>query len=89
MLRSISKQSGKCLYIFKISEHLAKLQARTSLFMHFVHLPNALLKDEKVHETTTFLLVTLPNIHQFFFKFSLADSAITFLNLIINNPTTP
>ena len=36
--------------------------------MHFVRLANTLLKDEerKVHETITFLLVTLPNIHQFF-----------------------
>ena len=30
--------------------------------MHFAHLSNALLK---VHETTTFVLVTLPNIHRF------------------------
>ena len=36
--------------------------------MHFVRLANTMLKDEerKVHETITFLLVTLPNIHQFF-----------------------
>jgi len=35
--------------------------------MHFVRLANTLLKDEerKVHETITFLLVTLPNIHRF------------------------
>ena len=30
--------------------------------MHFVRLANTLLKDEEVHETITFLLVTLPNI---------------------------
>jgi len=43
----------------------------------------------KVHETTTFLLVTLPNIHRFKKK-SLADSAIKpFLIFFINNPTTP
>jgi len=31
--------------------------------MHFVRLATTLLKDEKVHKSTTFLLVTLPNIH--------------------------
>jgi len=30
-----------------------------------VHLANTLLKTEKVHETITLLLVTLPNIHRF------------------------
>ena len=30
--------------------------------MHFVRLANTLLKDEEVHETITFLLVTLLNI---------------------------
>jgi len=34
--------------------------------MHFVRLANTLLKDEEVHETITFLLVTLPNI---FYRF--------------------
>ena len=38
--------------------------------MHFVHLANTLLKDEKVHETITFLLLTLPNIYQFKKKFT-------------------
>jgi len=31
--------------------------------MHFARLANTLLKTKKVHETITFLLVTLPNIH--------------------------
>ena len=30
-----------------------------------MRLANTLLKDEKVHETITLLLVTLPNIHRF------------------------
>jgi len=34
--------------------------------MHFVRLANTLLKDEEVHETITFLIVTLPNI---FYRF--------------------
>jgi len=37
--------------------------------MHYrgknVHLVITLLKMKKVHETTTFLLVTLPDIHRF------------------------
>jgi len=36
--------------------------------MHFARLANTLLKDEekkKVHETITFLFVTLPNIYRF------------------------
>jgi len=40
-----------------------------------------------VHETTTFLLVTLPNIHRFFFTGKVNNKP--FLNLVINNPTTP
>jgi len=31
--------------------------------MHFARLANTLLKEKKVHETTTFLLATLPNIY--------------------------
>jgi len=33
--------------------------------VHFVRLATTLLKTKKVHETTTFLLVTLRNIHRF------------------------
>jgi len=33
--------------------------------MHFARLANTLLKTNKVHETITFLLVTLPNIYRF------------------------
>jgi len=33
--------------------------------MHFARLTNKLLNDGKVHETITFLLVTLPNIYRF------------------------
>ena len=40
-----------------------------------------------VHETTTFLLVTLPNIHRFFFTGKVNNKP--FLNLVINNLTTP
>jgi len=32
--------------------------------VHFVRLANTLVKDEKVHETITFLLLTLANIHR-------------------------
>ena len=42
----------------------------------------------KVHETITFLLASLPNIHLFQF-FSLADSAIKLFNLVIKNLTIP
>ena len=42
--------------------------------VHFACLANTLLKTKKVHETTAFLLITLPNIHRF--KKILADSAI-------------
>ena len=31
----------------------------------FARLANTLLKDVKVHETITFLLITLPNIYRF------------------------
>ena len=43
----------------------------------------------KVHETTTLLLVTLPGIHRFEFFFTHTLSNKPFLNLVINNPTTP
>jgi len=33
--------------------------------MHFARLANTLLKTKKEHETITFLLITLPNIHRF------------------------
>jgi len=33
--------------------------------MHFARLTNTLLKDKKAHETSTSLLVTLPNIYRF------------------------
>jgi len=67
-----------------IKERLAKLtpiifcKQEHGFLVHFVLLANTLLKDEesaRMHETTTFLLVTLPNIRRFKF-FSLADSAI-------------
>jgi len=54
-----------CEEIFLIGEYLAKLQARTSLSRALVRSSNTLLKTEKVHETITFLFVTLPNIHRF------------------------
>ena len=44
--------------------------------MQFVRLANSLLKDEKIARDITFLLVTLPNIHQLKNFFSLSDSAI-------------
>jgi len=39
-----------------------------------------------VHETTTFLHVTLPNIHRFKKNFFNDGPLLTFLNLLINNP---
>ena len=36
-----------------------------------------------MHETTTFLLVTLPNIHRFKKQFSLTDLAITFIDVVL------
>ena len=38
--------------------------------VHFARLANTLLKAKKVHETITFLLVTLSNIHQFYHFFT-------------------
>ena len=57
--------SGKNL---KLGKYIAKLQARAWL-SHALCAPgqhNAKDEERKVHETITFLLVTLPNIHQFF-----------------------
>jgi len=43
-------------------------------FVHFLRLLAVRLPSAQVHLTITFLLVTLPNIHRFYF-FSLTDSA--------------
>ena len=45
-------------------------------FVHFLRLLAVRWPSALVHETITFLLVTLPNIHRFKKKFSLTDSAI-------------
>ena len=51
---------------FKIGEYLAKLQARAWL-SHALCAPSqrTAKRRKKVHETITFLLVTLPNIYRF------------------------
>ena len=59
---------------FLIGEYLAKLQARAWL-SHALCAPGQHTAKirRNLHETITFLLVTLPNIHQFIFL--LSDSA--------------
>jgi len=42
-----------------------KVTSKSHCLVHFVRLANILLKTKKVHDTITFLLVTLPNIHRF------------------------
>jgi len=54
--------------------------------VHVVRLATTLLKVEEI--IFTFLPLTMPNIHRFKNK-SLADSAVTFRNLVIENPTSP
>jgi len=39
-------------------------------FVHFLRLLAVRLPSAQVHETITFLLVTLPNIHRFYFFFT-------------------
>jgi len=65
--------------VFKITEHLAKLQA-TTWISHILYATGQYTAKtmKEVNESITFLLATLPNIHQFKKKFSLADSAINF-----------
>ena len=58
---------------FKISEYLAKLQARAWL-SHALRAPGQHIATRR-RKRTTFLLVTLPNIHRFETKL-LIDSAI-------------
>jgi len=51
---------------FKIGEYLVKLQARAWLSHALcTPWPARCYKTKKVHETITFLLVTLPNIYRF------------------------
>jgi len=77
--------SGFILRFHYTGEYFAKLQARAWL-SHALCSPGQ-HTAESLHDTTTFLFVTLLNIYRFYFL--LADSAITFLNLVINNFTTP
>ena len=51
--------------------------------MHFARLANTLL----MHETITFLLVNLPDIHRFN-KMSLSDSAINLFSWLLTTATT-
>jgi len=57
-------------------------------FMHFFRLLAVCWPNAQVHETITFLLVTLSNIHQLKF-FSLSDSAITHTRLTALFPGLP
>jgi len=50
---------------FLIGEYLAKIQARIWLSRALSSSFSSVGQVHKVHETTTLLLVTLPNIHQF------------------------
>ena len=50
--------------------------------MHFARLANTLLKTNKVPETITFLLVTLPNIYRFKKKITVRLSNKPFLILL-------
>ena len=71
---------------FSIGKYLAELQARTWLSRALVHLANTLLKDGKVHETITFLLVTLQNIHHFKKCFTHRFSNKPFLTWLLTTP---
>jgi len=42
-----------------------RYKQKRGCLMHFARLANTLLKTKKEHETITFLLITLPNIHRF------------------------
>jgi len=68
---------------FLIGEYLAKIQARIWLSRALSSSFSSVGQVHKVHETTTLLLVTLPNIHQF------KKKSLKLSNLVINNPTTP
>ena len=70
-------------------ETLMSAKQERDCFVHYLRLLALCWPSVQVHETITFLLVTLPNIYRFKKFFSLRDSAINIFNLVINNSTTP
>ena len=50
--------------VFKSVNIWQSYKQECGCLMHFARLANTLLKEKKVHETITFLLVTLPNIYR-------------------------
>jgi len=61
-----SKAVKRSLFLPSLSKLVNILQSykqECDCFVQFVRLTTTLLKDEESAETTTFLLVTLPNIH--------------------------
>ena len=48
----------------KIGEYFAKLQTKRNCLVHFLRHLTGVGQARKLHETTTLLLVTLPNIHR-------------------------
>ena len=47
---TLGNEYGKTLPFYLLGEYLAKLQARTCLFVHFVRLATTLLKDEGIFQ---------------------------------------
>ena len=54
--------------------------------VHFTRLANILLNTTKLHETITFLVVTLPNTHRFQFFFTHVLSNKPFLIWLLTTP---
>ena len=64
-LRKVNKGPSLKKFFFKSVNIWQSYMQERGCLMHFMRLATRLLKMKKVHETTTFLLVTLPNIHRF------------------------
>jgi len=59
-----------------------------SCLVHFVRLATTLLKDEESARDNHLLAGNFAKYSPIFNFFSLTDSAVTFLNSVIDNPTT-